>query len=141
MDEARRRGDVTDPALLAQLNAPSRDSGYVTDPKLLAQLNTPEGQRPAKEAEGLADALSEVAELYDKDGALVWLTEEGKLVRVIPNVLAEIIPKYLATKHLENHGDRVVAKYVPLVLDAQNLRHFFTADKRMGSLIARVTKV
>jgi hypothetical protein len=88
----------------------------------------------------VADALSEYADLFDQAGALIWI-KEGKSVRVTPPVLAEIIPKHLATKQLENHGDRMVIKYIPLVIDPQNLRPFFTAEKRTGSLIARVTKV
>jgi hypothetical protein len=86
----------------------------------------------------IADALAEYVDLFNQDSALIWV-KAGKTTRVTPPVLAEIIPKHLATKHLENHGDEVVIKYVPLVL--QDLRPFFSAERRTGSLIARVTKV
>jgi hypothetical protein len=87
----------------------------------------------------VADALAEFADLFDQDGALLWATN-GKTTRVTPPVLAEIIPKHLATKHLVTRGDKMVVEYSPLVLDPQNLRPFFSAEKRTGSLIARVTK-
>jgi hypothetical protein len=86
----------------------------------------------------VADALAEFVNLFNQAGALVWV-KEGKPVRVTPPVLAEIIPKHLATKQLVTHGDEVVIEFVPLVL--QDLRPFFTAEKRQGSLLARVTKV
>jgi hypothetical protein len=85
----------------------------------------------------VADALAEYVDLFDQAGALIWI-KEGKPVRVTPPVLAEIIPKHLATKQLENHGDEAVIKYAPLVL--QDLRPFFSAERRTGSLLARVTK-
>jgi hypothetical protein len=46
----------------------------------------------------------------------------------------------LATKRLINRGDKVAVEYLPLVLDPQSLRPFFTTEKRTGSLLARVTK-
>ena len=88
----------------------------------------------------VADALAEFADLFDQDGALLW-ANNGKTTRVTPPVLAEIIPKHLATKHLVTRGDKMVVEYFPLVLDPQNLRPFFSAEKRTGSLLARVTKV
>jgi hypothetical protein len=88
----------------------------------------------------IADALAEYVDLFDQAGALIWI-KEGKSIRVTPPVLAEIIPKHLATKRLVTRGDKMVIEYSPLVLDPQNLRPFFTAEKRTGSLIARVTKV
>jgi hypothetical protein len=88
----------------------------------------------------VADALAEYVDLFDRDGVLIWI-KEGKPVRVTPPVLAEIIPKHLATKRLVNREDKIAVEYIPLVLDPQNLRPFFTAEKRTGSLIARVTKV
>jgi hypothetical protein len=88
----------------------------------------------------VADALAEYVDLFDQDGALIWV-KEGKPVRVTPPVLAEIIPRHLATKHLVTRGDKMVVEYFPLVLDPQNLRPFFSAEKRTGSLLARVTKV
>jgi hypothetical protein len=88
----------------------------------------------------VADALAEYVDLFDQDGALLWATN-GKTTRVTPNVLAEIIPKHLATKHLVTRGDKIAVEYIPLVLDPQNLRPFFSAEKRTGSLLARATKV
>jgi hypothetical protein len=88
----------------------------------------------------VADALAEYVDLFNQDGTLLWLTD-GKTTRVTPNVLAEIIPKHLATKRLVSREDKMVVEYIPLVLDPQSLRPFFTAEKRTGSLIARVTKV
>jgi hypothetical protein len=88
----------------------------------------------------VADALAEYVDLFDQDGALIWI-KEGKPVRVTPPVLAEIVPKHLAIKHLVTRGDKVAVEYTPLVLDPQSLRPFFSAEKRTGSLLARVTKV
>ena len=87
----------------------------------------------------LADALAEYVDLFDQDGATIWV-KEGKPVRVTPPVLAEIIAKHVATKKLVNHGDKIKVEYTPLILDPQSLRPFFSAEKRTGSLIARVTK-
>jgi hypothetical protein len=91
----------------------------------------------------IADALAEYADLFDQGGSLVWLAN-GKLVRVTPPVLAEIIPKHLATKKLVNRGTdddpNWEVEHIPLVLDQRNLRAFFTSDKRQGSLIARVSR-
>jgi hypothetical protein len=87
----------------------------------------------------IADALAEYVDLFDQDGALLW-ANNGKTTRVTPPVLAEIIPKHLATKRLVSRGDKMVVEYFPLVLDPQNLRPFFSAEKRTGSLVARVTK-
>jgi hypothetical protein len=88
----------------------------------------------------VADALAEYVDLFDQDGTLLW-ANNGKTTRVTPPVLAEIIPKHLATKRLVTRGDKTVVEYISLVLDPQSLRPFFSAEKRTGSLIARVTKV
>jgi hypothetical protein len=85
----------------------------------------------------VADALAEYVDLFDQAGALIWI-KEGKSVRVTPPVLAEIVPRHIATKTLVTRGDKMVIEFVPLVL--QDLRPFFSAEKRTGSLLARVTK-
>lgn len=95
-------------------------------------------------ANTLSDALAEVAELYNVNGALCWLTN-GKLARVNLQILPQIISQHIATKELENTGTETTpnwaVRYTPFVADQKTLRLLFTADKRTGSLIARVTKV
>jgi hypothetical protein len=93
----------------------------------------------------IADALAEYVDLFDQNGTLLWFANGAPApVRVTPPVLAEIVPKHLAIKKLVNRGTEAdpnwAVEYVPLVLSPQNLRAFFTAEKRMGSLITRVPK-
>src|SRR5262249_16555271 len=92
----------------------------------------------------LADALAEVAPLYNVNGALCRLTN-GKLTRINPQLLSELIAQHIAVHELVNRGTDAdpnwTIEYTPLVLKPQNLTPFFTTEKRQGSLTARVTKV
>jgi hypothetical protein len=92
----------------------------------------------------LADAVAETAEIYNRNGQLVWLTG-GQLVPLSRDALREIITQHVAIKQLVNNGSAAeptwTSAFVPLIPDEKILRTLLNADKREGGLRERVTKV
>src|SRR5262249_39004044 len=95
-------------------------------------------------ANELADAVAEFADIFNQGGNPVWL-RQGQLIPVTMNTLHEIIPQHIATKELVNRGTEAnpnwVAEYVPFVPDARLVRDLFANERREGGLLPRLTKV
>ena len=94
----------------------------------------------ATEANTQSDALAETAKLYNLNGALMWL-DGGKLVRVLPAILPQIILRHIATERLvQRPGGDWVTEFEPYVPNERILHCLLMPDRRAGGLLERVSR-
>jgi len=107
------------------------------------KIYTPRGQNPSEDLNLLADAIAASnADLFAKDGLVVWLNDAGKLVGVNADTLHEVIAKHVVTKGLVNKGtpDEPAweVEFQPVQPDGMTLRALLKDD---GSLLGRLPKL
>jgi hypothetical protein len=95
----------------------------------------PASPRPASrvgdlvaDADEIAGALAETAELWNTADGLQWL-RDGQLVSIIGPTLREAAKKHLATKRLVVDGANARVEYVAIELDEAMVRTILQGDK------------
>ena len=68
------------------------------------------GKNPVADVNAFADAIAEVADLFNLEGTLVWLND-GELIPVTKILLVKIITKFIARKRIKNIGTKWAVEY------------------------------
>jgi hypothetical protein len=104
------------------------------------------GEDPHGEINQLADAIADVAQLFNRNGELVHLSE-GKLRPIDKDVLVEIIAKYVRVPQLKNSGTedepRWACEYAPYTPSEEVLEALLDTERAWfeGALSSRVPQV
>jgi hypothetical protein len=101
----------------------------------------PRGRDQTEDLNTLADCIAaSSADLFNQDGCLIWITAGG-CVQVNLERLRELVPKYVATKHLRKTAGVFEVEYRPYEPDQKALHALIMAKRREdGSLLARLPK-
>jgi hypothetical protein len=86
----------------------------------------------------LADAIIDVAEIYNHRGSLVWVDASGNVIPLTGTVLRAVIEKCIAIPQFVNSK----RKFVPFTPSDGIIKTLLTAeDAKDGSLLARAPKI
>jgi len=104
------------------------------------------GRDAYEDIAALADAVAATGDFFDRDGVVVWLSEEGQLVPASGPVLREVIERRIVTRWLMNRGTAIeprwVREYVPFVVNNVALGMLLKGEtKKDGSLLLRVPPI
>jgi hypothetical protein len=102
------------------------------------RLYVPRGRDPQEDLNILVDCIATSdADLFAQGSQIVWLKDTGELVGTSRNTLAEIIAKYIVTKHPLNHADKWQVEFHPFEPDEMTLRALL---KEESGLVGRLPK-
>jgi hypothetical protein len=95
---------------------------------------------PYQDLSNLADAITQSTQIFNHNGALVWLKEDGKLVPIARDALHQIAAKHVVTQHLVNTNENWSCIYSPVQLTETIIRALLTPPQTDRAIIPTVPK-
>jgi len=94
--------------------------------------NKPRGKNPLEDLNLLADLITDVADLFEQGGAVVWLNN-GALVPLGKTNLAEIIRTNIVIKCLKEEGPIWKREFLPLEINDRTIATLLLNRKKMAA--------
>ena len=107
-------------------------------------VNTANDDDPYARLAAIADAIAGLPDIYDHDGGLVQLLDDGTLGILNRERLIEIGQNRLATRRLVNRGSEALPKwtvsYEPVHIDEMTVRGLLLKPGHEGGLRGRIAR-
>jgi hypothetical protein len=107
-------------------------------------VNTPANDDPYARLIAVADAIASLPDVFDHNGGLMQLLENGTLRVLNRDVLIEIGQTRLATRRLVNRGSETEPNWTvllePIHVDEMMIRGLLTKPQNEGGLRGRIAR-